>query len=937
MFREINALSLLLHPNIVKLDEVIQNDKYIGIVLEYASGGELFDHILSNRYLKDNIACRLFAQLVSGVHYLHSKGIVHRDLKLENLLLDKHKNIMISDFGFANSFHYGSDGTINDLMETSCGSPCYAAPELVVSDSKYVGRKVDVWSCGVILYAMLAGYLPFDDDPTNPDGNNITQLYRYITSTPLTFPEYVQPMPRDLLRKILVADPIRRIDLNHVRSHAWLAPHAHFLSVTPEDWDRGFHQKTLPTGNKGQIPASHSHNAFTTPPLPMDHIPTSNTNPNLPALPALGSSIQFKSSGSHLYTMPSASSSNSYLTNSAAIPIQPHQHQIMGSHLVSTSMFPAHSSEYTRPTSMFVAPTSFQSSPGSFEIGSIPTQSGQQPPYSSANPQQQMHSNAAYRQSTQKYPTRTANESTEEGQGSSRTSFDMKGAPKNSFYQTSSRPNSQRNIITTIDESKTQSFENPNSSSASVNDGEFNQYQKNSPSQQTSDEYFGKPMAVSLSTARLPPANRKPRPTSYQPASISYNSSNFSVPFTPSSLGKPTGFPLSTSAEPRVALNPDTALPGEISRPSFKPSSTSNSLSGIASSVHPQNIPDGTSFFHFNSVSSQSNPTTEEKEAMVPSGIPNSVSFQGNSLSERNSSDNTSSPPSANLSYAKPAHQRANTPISYGTPNRFFSRLVEPSDAAKAKNKLQNQTSSSNETPLPLPPPISREHQGSNSPRHRQARSVIVPSSGSIMSTPSANLDSVKSGNSSVGSRRGQNSGSEKKRFSFLGLGSFGSGGSKGNRSSMIENSSATSFSPTNTLDHRQQPNTFYNPPENNISSLTHNPSTGARPTRSRPVSYHPTSTYGSSNIQPPTSTFSNSSAQQHTSSFNSSSNNNIITSASSSSNPQSQGFNPKSAGTTSSSATTALNSSSSKSGTKEPSTARKFVSLFKRKPKGGN
>ncbi|GMF77757.1 unnamed protein product [[Candida] boidinii] len=183
------------------------------------------------------MACRLFAQLVSGVDYMHSKGIVHRDLKLENLLLDKHKNIIITDFGFVNSFHG------NDFMKTSCGSPCYAAPELVVSSEPYEGRKVDVWSCGVILYAMLAGYLPFDDDPQNPDGDNIARLYHYITHTPLTFPEYIQPTPRDLLRKIIVSNPRKRIDLKQVRSHPWLAPHAPFLSVTPVEWDRN-HRST---------------------------------------------------------------------------------------------------------------------------------------------------------------------------------------------------------------------------------------------------------------------------------------------------------------------------------------------------------------------------------------------------------------------------------------------------------------------------------------------------------------------------------------------------------------------------------------------------------------------------------------------------------------------------------------------------------------------
>ncbi|ORY87997.1 kinase-like domain-containing protein, partial [Protomyces lactucae-debilis] len=186
--REIHVLKAVSHPNIVKCYEVVETDKYIGIVLEYASaGGELFEYILAHRYLKDASACRLFAQLVSAVLYLHARGIVHRDLKLENLLLDRNRNIVVTDFGFANT-----KGQIRgDLMKTSCGSPCYAAPELVVSEGQYCGRKVDVWSCGVILYAMLAGYLPFDDDPANPEGDNINLLYKYIVSTPLTFPEYV--------------------------------------------------------------------------------------------------------------------------------------------------------------------------------------------------------------------------------------------------------------------------------------------------------------------------------------------------------------------------------------------------------------------------------------------------------------------------------------------------------------------------------------------------------------------------------------------------------------------------------------------------------------------------------------------------------------------------------------------------------------------------
>lgn len=194
-------------------------------------GGELFDHILAHRYLKDRDASKLFAQLISGVAYLHAKKIIHRDLKLENLLLDRNRNIIITDFGFAN--RYEEKG--NDLMATSCGSPCYAAPELVVQDGKYVGSAVDVWSCGVILYAMLAGYLPFDDDPLNPDSENINLLYKYIINTPLSFPEWITPEPRDLLQKMLVPDPNKRCTLQDVAQHRWLRKYASLFDRTVED------------------------------------------------------------------------------------------------------------------------------------------------------------------------------------------------------------------------------------------------------------------------------------------------------------------------------------------------------------------------------------------------------------------------------------------------------------------------------------------------------------------------------------------------------------------------------------------------------------------------------------------------------------------------------------------------------------------------------
>ncbi|KAI8080048.1 kinase-like domain-containing protein [Halteromyces radiatus] len=226
--REISVLRTVRHPYIVKLYDVIETEKYIGIILQCASGGELFEYILAHRYLKEKDASRLFAQLISGVHYMHQKHIVHRDLKLENLLLDRHRSIIITDFGFANQFSSARD----DLMSTSCGSPCYAAPELVISEGLYVGSAVDIWSCGVILYAMLCGYLPFDDDPANPDGDNINLLYKYILSTPLAFPDYVSPEARDLLRKMLVPDPAKRCSMEIIMNHPWLQPHKSLFETT---------------------------------------------------------------------------------------------------------------------------------------------------------------------------------------------------------------------------------------------------------------------------------------------------------------------------------------------------------------------------------------------------------------------------------------------------------------------------------------------------------------------------------------------------------------------------------------------------------------------------------------------------------------------------------------------------------------------------------
>ena len=211
------------HPNIIRLIEVLESEKYIGLVLEYAQGGELFNHILAKKHLSERESRKCFQQLVDGVLFLHEQRIVHRDLKLENLLLDSQGNIKITDFGFANNY------TDKQLMKTSCGSPCYASPELVLSDS-YDGPLADSWSCGVILYAMLCGYLPFDDDPLNPESANVNLLYKYILKTDLRFPSWVGESARDLVRCLLKPDPAYRLPLDRSIYHRWYALSVHNVS-----------------------------------------------------------------------------------------------------------------------------------------------------------------------------------------------------------------------------------------------------------------------------------------------------------------------------------------------------------------------------------------------------------------------------------------------------------------------------------------------------------------------------------------------------------------------------------------------------------------------------------------------------------------------------------------------------------------------------------
>lgn len=204
--REISYLRLLRHRHIIKLYEVIKNKQEIIMVMEFA-GKELFDHIVQQGRLQEDEARKYFQQIISAVQYCHRHKIVHRDLKPENLLLDEHMDIKIADFGLSNIM---TDG---NFLKTSCGSPNYAAPE-VISGRLYAGPEVDVWSCGVILYVMLVGRLPFDEE-------SIPDLFYRISNAIYTIPDFVSPGARHLLKRMLVVNPLDRIIVDQIIQDSW--------------------------------------------------------------------------------------------------------------------------------------------------------------------------------------------------------------------------------------------------------------------------------------------------------------------------------------------------------------------------------------------------------------------------------------------------------------------------------------------------------------------------------------------------------------------------------------------------------------------------------------------------------------------------------------------------------------------------------------------
>ncbi|XP_017225074.1 CBL-interacting serine/threonine-protein kinase 23 isoform X1 [Daucus carota subsp. sativus] len=208
--REISTMKLVRHPNVIRMHEVMASKTKIYIVLEFVTGGELFDRIASKGRLKEDEARKYFQHLINAVNYCHSRGVFHRDLKPENLLLDANGVLKVSDFGLsALPQQVREDG----LLHTTCGTPNYVAPE-VINNKGYDGAKADLWSCGVILYVLMAGYLPFEEA-------NLMVLYKKINKADFSCPPWFSSSAKKLIKRILDPSPVTRITIQEVIENEW--------------------------------------------------------------------------------------------------------------------------------------------------------------------------------------------------------------------------------------------------------------------------------------------------------------------------------------------------------------------------------------------------------------------------------------------------------------------------------------------------------------------------------------------------------------------------------------------------------------------------------------------------------------------------------------------------------------------------------------------
>eukprot|EP00158_Paraphelidium_tribonemae_P006864 Partr_v1_DN28006_c3_g2_i2_m57171 putative serine threonine protein kinase len=244
--REIETWRRLRHPHIAQLFEVLTSETKIYMVMEYVSGGEIFHYIVKNGPLARDMARRLFTQLLDAMKYCHDKRFVHRDLKLENILLDRNLNIKLIDFGFTREYDKTSK-----LLETYCGSTAYAAPEMIAG-KKYSGPEADIWSLGVILYTMVCGYLPFDDD-------NEAVVHSKILSLSYEFPAFADDDIKDLIGLILKINPKERLSISQMLEHNWFKESPPSRPSTPvdsaEDGDQQAFKLKIQVPSPQQTPA----------------------------------------------------------------------------------------------------------------------------------------------------------------------------------------------------------------------------------------------------------------------------------------------------------------------------------------------------------------------------------------------------------------------------------------------------------------------------------------------------------------------------------------------------------------------------------------------------------------------------------------------------------------------------------------------------------
>ena len=205
IFKENEIITRFNHINVVYVFQILEDSENFYIIMEYCKHGELFDYIVKKEKLTEEESSIFFYQLINGIEYIHSKGISHRDLKPENLLLAENKILKIIDFGLSHEF----EG--DELLKTKCGSPSYAAPEIICCPF-YDGFKVDIWCCGIILYAMLCGYLPFEGEDNN-------LLFQNILNCEPEFPEFLTDLSKDIILKILNPDPETRISIDGIKRH----------------------------------------------------------------------------------------------------------------------------------------------------------------------------------------------------------------------------------------------------------------------------------------------------------------------------------------------------------------------------------------------------------------------------------------------------------------------------------------------------------------------------------------------------------------------------------------------------------------------------------------------------------------------------------------------------------------------------------------------